>query len=474
MLEMIMDKKLLFVLMGIFAGIGVADKCVVSMTMKRLVQAAGNMSKSTHPLMRLVRAKFEHACMVSDTVENVGVFVDKYLYEYKICGLPLHTLRRLEKICAGLCGLTGLAGAFFSYRLYGMGDAVLRLGACGVGLGILVWLFHLTTDEEYGLQMAKNYMVDYLENVCLHKFEKTNGKERAGRQRIAGNLAGSKRANQENDTDTEEASGEVNEDMQYIGDYDKADEKMEYMDGYDKVGRKAVYAGDYDESRETRYAQEPDIDDNIEKQLVSENSKTGKIAAIEAMAPVTTERRGSRSKRSKRKKEPTREVARNLERATAKLAEATKSGRQYEEYEEAEAAEKGRRYEEYEEAEATEKGRRYEEYEEAETAENRKRYMEYEESGLAGSRKKYAQYTTEEASDDDEKNENQSAIRKTAGGSKQMPVQNTSRGSIPAPAQSSAYEPGPDTDQAPEIPPDIEKELPKEEMIRQILQEFMA
>ena len=72
-----MDKKLLFVLMGILTGLGVVDKCIVSMTMKRMVEAAGSMSKSNHPLMRLVRAKFEHACMISDTVENVGVFVDK-------------------------------------------------------------------------------------------------------------------------------------------------------------------------------------------------------------------------------------------------------------------------------------------------------------------------------------------------------------------------------------------------------------
>lgn len=83
MLEMLLDKKLLFVLMGILTGLGVVDKCIVSMTMKRMVEAAGSMSKSNHPLMRLVRAKFEHACMISDTVENVGVFVDKYLYEYK-------------------------------------------------------------------------------------------------------------------------------------------------------------------------------------------------------------------------------------------------------------------------------------------------------------------------------------------------------------------------------------------------------
>ena len=184
MLEMLLDKKLLFVLMGMLTGLGVADKCIVSMTMKRMIEAAGSMSKSNHPLMRLVRAKFEHACMISDTVENVGVFVDKYLYEYKVCGLRLHSLRRLEKMCSGLLIVTGLAGAGITCQVYGMGDEALRMGAAGCGLGILVWLFHLTTDENYCMGMAKNYMVDYLENVCLRKYEKMNQKERTVRVNI--------------------------------------------------------------------------------------------------------------------------------------------------------------------------------------------------------------------------------------------------------------------------------------------------
>ena len=184
MLEMLLDKKLLFVLMGMLTGLGVADKCIVSMTMKRMVEAAGSMSKSNHPLMRLVRAEFEHACMISDTVENVGVFVDKYLYEYKVCGLRLHSLRRLEKMCSGLLIVTGLAGAGITCQVYGMGDEALRMGAAGCGLGILVWLFHLTTDENYCMEMAKNYMVDYLENVCLRKYEKMNQKERTVRVNI--------------------------------------------------------------------------------------------------------------------------------------------------------------------------------------------------------------------------------------------------------------------------------------------------
>ena len=36
MLEMLLDKKLLFVLMGLLTGLGVVDKCIVSMTMKRM------------------------------------------------------------------------------------------------------------------------------------------------------------------------------------------------------------------------------------------------------------------------------------------------------------------------------------------------------------------------------------------------------------------------------------------------------
>ena len=110
--------------------------------------------------------------------------VDKYLYEYKVCGLRLHSLRRLEKMCSGLLIVTGLAGAGITCQVYGMGDEALRMGAAGCGLGILVWLFHLTTDENYCMEMAKNYMVDYLENVCLRKYEKMNQKERTVRVNI--------------------------------------------------------------------------------------------------------------------------------------------------------------------------------------------------------------------------------------------------------------------------------------------------
>lgn len=172
MLEVVLDRQIMVILMGIAAAVGVISKIIAAVFLKRLVRASGNMNKSSHPLIRLVKAKFEHACMVSDRVQNVEVFVEKYLYEYRAGGLRLHTWRRLEKAGVWLCFLFGLAGAASWYAARGMGDQVLQYAAAGAGGGILIFLFQLTSDEKYQLGAIRNYMVDYLENVCAHRYEK--------------------------------------------------------------------------------------------------------------------------------------------------------------------------------------------------------------------------------------------------------------------------------------------------------------
>ena len=147
MLELMLDRHVIYVLMGMSAFAGVVSKVVVGRTLRKLVAAAESMGKSNHPLMRLVRAKFEHTCMISEKVENVGVFVDKYLYEYRVGGVRLHAWRRLQ-----------MAGT-------------------GVALALIVFLVHMLTDEEYRLEAVRNYMVDYLENIYQHRYEKTYKKE---------------------------------------------------------------------------------------------------------------------------------------------------------------------------------------------------------------------------------------------------------------------------------------------------------
>ena len=169
MLEMIMDRHLQFVLLGAVASIGLISKIITGVTLKKLVWAAANMGKSTHPLMRLIRAKYEHACMVSDRVQNVEVFVEKYIYEYRIAGLSLHSWRRLEKGTAWICAAIGVLAALGEYVLHGMNDQVLRNGAFGLAAGVILFALRVSVDENYRLQAIRTYMVDYLDNICARK-----------------------------------------------------------------------------------------------------------------------------------------------------------------------------------------------------------------------------------------------------------------------------------------------------------------
>ena len=177
MLELMLDRHVIYVLMGMSAFAGAVSKVVVGRTLRKLVAAAESMGKSNHPLMRLVRAKFEHTCMISEKVENVGVFVDKYLYEYRVGGVRLHAWRRLQMACAGLCLILGGVGAIISYRIKGATEQTAMIGGTGVALALIVFLVHMLTDEEYRLEAVRNYMVDYLENIYQHRYEKTYKKE---------------------------------------------------------------------------------------------------------------------------------------------------------------------------------------------------------------------------------------------------------------------------------------------------------
>ena len=177
MLETIIARQVVFYVAGAVAAIGIIAKLVAGISLKRLVGASSNMSKSNHALMRLVRAKFEHACMVSDKVQNVRAFVEKYVYEYRIIGLRLHSWRRLERTAIWLYALVCAFGAGAEYYVGGPGDAVYQYAIVGAAGVVVLFLIHIMTDEKYQLEAAKVYMVDFLENTYAHRYVKTNQKE---------------------------------------------------------------------------------------------------------------------------------------------------------------------------------------------------------------------------------------------------------------------------------------------------------
>ena len=81
--DVVTSTDILFHLMVAVGVIGIIAKMMNLFTIRRMLGAAANMSKSTHRLIKLVRSKYEQACMLRDSVENTEAFVEKYIYEYR-------------------------------------------------------------------------------------------------------------------------------------------------------------------------------------------------------------------------------------------------------------------------------------------------------------------------------------------------------------------------------------------------------
>lgn len=164
--------EIIFYAMGVLLGISLLAKLITTFTIRRMVKEAAEIQKSNHKLMKLVKAKFEHASMVSDRVQNVGAFVDKYLYEYKVCGIRLHTWQNVPKRGLFIIVILGVFTVCESFRVEGMTMTTAGyIQWTGMFL-LLLLLIQFVSVEKAQLKAARNYMVDYLENVCVHRYAK--------------------------------------------------------------------------------------------------------------------------------------------------------------------------------------------------------------------------------------------------------------------------------------------------------------
>lgn len=178
MLKVIANTNMILYLMIAVGILAILAKIVSQVTLKRLLKASGNMAKSTHKLIKLVRSKYEHTCMIYDTVENVDSFIEKYIYEYRVLGLRLHTWGQMEKQFIWLSGILGALGAFAQFSVYGFNEYVYQYGAGGIVEMVVLLVVYQLTDEEYKVEMVKMYMMDYLENVYVHRFARAKRYEK--------------------------------------------------------------------------------------------------------------------------------------------------------------------------------------------------------------------------------------------------------------------------------------------------------
>lgn len=184
------DSRVIIYLMTGIGVLGILAKIINQLTLYRLVRAAGNMPKSTHRLIKLVRAKYEHACMIHDSVENVDAFVEKYIYEYRGFLFRIHTWRQIEVLSVWFAGILVALGASVHYLSSGLTETVYQYIAAGIAEMVLLSVVMRLSDEPYKINAVKMYMVDYLENICAFRLKKQNQRERESIDVIAAENGG--------------------------------------------------------------------------------------------------------------------------------------------------------------------------------------------------------------------------------------------------------------------------------------------
>ena len=191
--EAVAETGIIFYLMLGVGIVGILAKVMNYVTLRKLVNAAGSMSKSTHKLMKLVRAKYEHACMIHDKVENVGAFVEKYIYEYRGFIFRVHTWRQVELQAIWFSGILALLGAGGHYLAHGFCEGMFQYLAAGAAEMMALFVIRQLSDEPYKMNAAKIYIVDYLENVCAHRYKKVKQTEKENIDVISPENAGAAR-----------------------------------------------------------------------------------------------------------------------------------------------------------------------------------------------------------------------------------------------------------------------------------------
>lgn len=164
------ERYALYVLAGLFV-LTLIFKLLVAGCYRRLICAAKDMAHSKHKLMKVILLKFETNYKLHLGVNNVDVFVDKYILSYKCFGLHLFTWENIGNQFFVLTLIGSIIGGVATLYLK-MGQWIFFVTVIGgfALCGILLFLdglVNLNTKKE----LLRTHMKDYLENVYRPRLE---------------------------------------------------------------------------------------------------------------------------------------------------------------------------------------------------------------------------------------------------------------------------------------------------------------
>lgn len=160
----------IYMLVGI-GILGLLVKVIIHGVYQSLMKASENMANSQNNLMKQVKMRFEACYKLQLGVHNVDIFVDKYIYKHKFCGILLYTWENISGqlfIMSLLVPTIAIGLAVF----YECGQAaILSTFLVGLLISSLLIIVESFLNLPQKRMILRINMKDYLENMLRVKLE---------------------------------------------------------------------------------------------------------------------------------------------------------------------------------------------------------------------------------------------------------------------------------------------------------------
>lgn len=170
MIGQVIENKVLIEIIVAICGLSIILKAAIAFRYGHLIKEADDMGNSNNKFLKKIKHRFSKEYDNSYSVNNVGVFVDKYMYQMKIMGFKPSVWEGFGTFILVLCLLLGSLGALWSYENGTERDVTIYIIAAVVSAGALVLIDSLINTQRRREHLHVN-MCCYLENRMKPKLE---------------------------------------------------------------------------------------------------------------------------------------------------------------------------------------------------------------------------------------------------------------------------------------------------------------
>lgn len=172
MIQQLFDNYVFLYIMGGFCTLGILIKFLLFMGYRSFIKATDSVGTSKKRSIKQMKLKFETCYQLKIGVNNVDIFVDKYVMKRKFCGILLSTWENISGQMITLCLLTASCAGMLGI-VYDCGkDIVLFTFLMGAGGGILmVFVDNLVNIDDHKKILQLN-LKDYFENYLKIRLER--------------------------------------------------------------------------------------------------------------------------------------------------------------------------------------------------------------------------------------------------------------------------------------------------------------